>query len=194
MSETPDFDVNARDRDNAIPTFERKAVRGPDKDGQPTFVEQEFVLILVPGDRKTEWYGRVTDEHRVERFPKQYAAWKAGQEAPTEGTPLSDVAWIGRAQAEELAYQHVKTVEQLANLSDAQLKGAIAMAGYQLRDRAKRHIEELKGAAPAEKQAAENAELKSTISQMQGQMAEMMERLAKAEAPKAPAASDLPAA
>jgi hypothetical protein len=188
-ADVPAFDGRAKDHDTAFPEFEMKPVRGADKDGVPSFTEQEFVTIRVPGDRRTEWHGRVTDAHRT-RFRRQYDAWKQGREAPTEGTPLSEVAWINRAQVEELAYQHVKTVEALAGLSDAQLKGALAMGGYPLRDRAKRHLEEIAGAAPAQKLAAENAELKGTIDTMQGQLAEALRRLDEMAAQKANAGAE----
>lgn len=176
MSDAPDFDLKARDKDNAIPEFEMKAVRVADVEGKPKFEEFEFITIRVPGDRKTEWHGRVTDAHRA-RFPREYQAWKANQEAPTEGTPLREVPWISRAQVEELAFAHVKTVEQLANLSDAQLKGAVPMNGYALRDKAKLHLEQIDGAAPAEKLRAENDELKANMAVLQRQMAELTARL-----------------
>jgi hypothetical protein len=178
MSDAPEFDTKARDRDTAIPKFEKKPVRLPDRDGKPHFEEFEFVTIFVPGDRKTEHYQRVNDEIR-QRFPNQYEAWKRGLEAPTEGTPLSECAWIGRAQVEELAFGHVKTVEQLAALSDAQLKNLVPMSGYALRDKAQRHLEQINGAAPNEKLAAENTELKSNMAAMQAQMDAMMKQMAE---------------
>jgi hypothetical protein len=193
MSEAaPDFDINARDKDNAIPEFKMETLRLPDVEGKPHFGEFEFVTIRVPGDRKSEWYGRVTDEHR-RRFPRAYNAWKQGLEAPTEGTPLKECAWIGRAQVEELAFAHVKTVEQLAALSDAQLKGAVPMNGYVLREKAQRHLEQIAGAAPNEKLAAENAELKANMAVMQANMDELLKRLSAVEAQK-PAQPEPPAA
>ena len=191
MSDAPDFDVNARDRDNAIPRFEMKPIRIADKDGKPQFEDREFVEILVPGDRKTGWYGLVNEEVRT-RFPKQYAAWKAGLEAPTEGTPLSECAWLGRAQVEELAFAQVKTVEQLAALTDAQLKATVAMNGYALREKAQRHLEQLAGSAPNEKLAAENATLRANMETMQRQMDDLMERVKATEAQRAQEGAEPP--
>lgn len=194
MSETPDFDTKARERDTAIPMFKMEVQQGAPVDGKPTFNEVEMVEILVPADRNSAWYGRVTDEHRHVRFPKQYAAWKAGQEAPTTGTPLSQVAWLTRSQVEELAFNHVKTVEQLAELSDQGLQNAVRMGGHALREKAQRHLQTIAGAAPNEKLAAENAELKANMDVMKGQMDDLMKRLDEMNAQKTAAPEVPPAA
>lgn len=181
MSEAPpDFDTHARDRDTAIPRFYVEPRRMADVEGQPRYEETEYVEILVPGDRKTSWVGLVNAEIK-NRFPRAYEAFKQGREAPVDGTPLSDCAWIERSRVEELAFARVKTVEALAGLSDDQLKTSVQMGGYQLREKAIRHLEQIKSAGPNEKLAAENVELKANMAQMQAQMDDLLERM-KAQA------------
>lgn len=184
---TPEFSVpNPNQGDTAIPRFYTEPVQNGPKSlaaGHPVFDEMEFVEIHVPGDRKTIWAGRVTDVHR-QRFPRQYAAFKQGLEAPTEGFPLDQWPGVTRAQVEELRFAHVKTVEQLAALPDDALTRTIAMGGFALRDKAIRYLEAAKGHAPAEKLAAEVQARDDKIAQMEAQMAAMQAEIARLAAPK----------
>lgn len=97
------------------------------------------------------WYkkgsnGQAT-ECRVERMPKwhpviwqhyqaSYKAWKAGQAEPLDGTPLSEMPWITRAEVETLRAVHIRTVEDLAATTDADF-GRIGMGARALRDKAR---------------------------------------------------------
>jgi len=177
---TPDFSVpTPNGHDSAIPEFRMQPVKNGFKSeakGTPVYEDKEFVLIRVPGDRKTEWDGEVTDEHRA-RWPRHYAAWKANQEAPTEGTPLSEWAAIGRSQVEELRFANVKTVEQLAGLPDDLLTRSVSMGGFELRQRAIRHLQAVQGNAPMEALAAENAAQREKIDAMEKNQADLSARL-----------------
>lgn len=87
--------------------------------GRPIYDDTEYVTIIAPGD-KDNIIDRPASEMDKRRFARQYDAFKRGQTDPVvTGTPLKMVPWISRGQAEELAYFHVYTVEQLAELSDA---------------------------------------------------------------------------
>lgn len=169
MSETPDFYTAGRDeRDSAVPRFFMEAVQNKAKsaaEGRAVFDEREMVEVIIPGDRKTVSVRYVSDEHR-NRWPRQYQAFKAGQEAPVSGTPIREWPFINRAQAEELAYAHVLTVEQLAGLTDDLLLKAVPRGGYELRSAAQRFLDAAKSAAPSEQLAAELAERDATIAAM----------------------------
>lgn len=182
--DAPAFDANAQRGDNARPEFYKEAVHNPYQSGivgHPVYDDVEFVKILVPGDRKTEWVGRVTDEHR-RRFPQAYAAWKAGQEAPSEGFPLTEWSGITKGQVEELRFSRVLTVEQLATLPDDALTRSIAMGGYQLREKAQRFLKQMEGSAETEALAAENARLRENMSLMEQQQKDLLARVAEIEA------------
>jgi hypothetical protein len=186
MDLTPEFQTGADARDNAVAEFFLEPIKNnfeSERQGKPVFQEVEMVRILVPGDRKTEWVGRVKDEHR-HRFARIYAAFKAQQEAPTEGTPLTEWAGVTRSQVLELAASHVKTVEQVAALSDDQLNKVSPMGGFALRDKAKRFLDQAAGAAPAEALAAENAQLRENMEIMQRNMDEMSKSIASLQAQK----------
>lgn len=139
----------------AIPQFYTEAVHQPfrsEQEGRPIFEEREFVKILIPGDRRAMVVEPVNDDHKA-RWPSEYAAFKAGQEAPIEGTPLTEwaVSSMNKARAEELAYFNIKTVEQLAQVNDNQLQN-LGMGARELRERAKTWLEIAQnGSAPIEK-------------------------------------------
>lgn len=89
--------------------------------GRPIFEDVEFIEKQVPGDKTLTVQRPVTDRDKRE-FARQYRAWKADATAEqTSGTPLKAWPQVSRAQVEELAFFKVRTVEDLANLSDALL-------------------------------------------------------------------------
>lgn len=166
---TPDFVTGAEQKDTAFPEFRMEPVKNEfetNRQGKPVYTDVEYVTIRVPGDRKTEWDGKVTDVHR-QRWPRHYAAFKAQQEMPSEGMPLKEWAALTRSQVLELAAANVKTVEQLADLPDELLNKAVSMGGFALRDKAKRFLEQAAGAATAERLAAEKQQLEDNMTVMQ---------------------------
>jgi hypothetical protein len=76
----------------------------------------------------------VRDEHK-RRWPREYAAFKAGIEAPLEGTPITEWPAINKAQVQTLQYLNVRTVESLAELTDEQVM-KIGAGGMTLRGKA----------------------------------------------------------
>lgn len=176
MDGTPDFSTSGNDRDTAIPRFFLQPVQNQflsDKEGRPIFEDKEYIEIRVPGDRKTEWIGSVKEEHR-QRFPRHYAAFKLQQEVPLDGTPISEWAAVTRSQTEELAFAHIKTIEQLAALSDDGLAKSVSMGGFTLREKAQRYLEQAKGNAPMEALAAEAAAQRETIAVLEQQIADLV--------------------
>lgn len=83
--------------------------------GVPKFKEVEIITVQYPGGEITPVL--VNDSHRKE-YAEQYAAFKAKEEQPLDGSPLSHWALIPRPVVEELKYFQIKTVEQLAELDD----------------------------------------------------------------------------
>jgi hypothetical protein len=168
-----DFNPDAgRDRDAVIPRFYTRAVQNNFKTGQegrPIFDNIEYVEMIIPGDRMAQVDCAVKQEHR-ERWPRQYEAFQKGQELAQEGTPLEEWSAVTRSQVEEMKHFHVRTVETLAALSDAQLAKAVPMGGFALREKAQRFLAQAAGSAPAEKLAAEVDTLRGTLAVMQEQM------------------------
>lgn len=187
FTDTPDFDPSARQKDGAMPRFYIEAKKNnfrSEAEGRPCFDDVEMVEILIPGDRRSAATRIVNDELR-KRFPREYAAFKNGLDAPEQGTPIAQMPGITRSQAEELAHSHVKTIEALAGLPDDLLNKAVGMGGFALREKAKRWVEATNGSAPMEKLAAENEQLKGSMDAMKAQMAEMQKAMAALKRPEA---------
>lgn len=87
--------------------------------GRPIFEEVPYVSIKQPGQKDSEVIAPASDRHK-KRFPRHWQAFQAreSQEA-VSGTPLEHWSGITRSMVEELRFLNVHTVEQLANLSDA---------------------------------------------------------------------------
>ena len=162
MSETEFRDPSAP-KSPAIPQFFTEAVKLEWKsrqEGRPIFEDREFVRIIIPGDRRSMAVEPVGEAHK-QRWPREYEAFRAGREAPLEGTPLSEwpVSMMSPARVQELAYFNLRTVEQLAAVNDAQLQG-LGMGARELRERARTWLEvAAKGAAPIERLISRNEEL-----------------------------------
>ena len=162
MSET-DFRDPSAPKSPAIPQFFTEAVKLEWKsrqEGRPIFEDRDFVRIIIPGDRRSMAVEPVGDAHK-ERWPREYEAFRAGREAPLEGTPLSEwpVSLMGPARVQELAYFNLRTVEQLAAVNDAQLQN-LGMGSRELRERARTWLEVAeKGAGPIERLISRNEEL-----------------------------------
>lgn len=88
------------------------------REGRPIFKDREYITIIVPGDKDSVVIRPVWSKD-LQRFPRQYQAFKANLDQSTsDGTPLAQWPPISKSQVLELNYFNVKTVEQLANLAD----------------------------------------------------------------------------
>ena len=93
----------------------------------------EYISIRVPGTRDVGYAGPARQDH-VKRFPAHYRAFKERSEAPNAGYPLKDWSLITPERAEELSFVNVKTVEQLADISDGHAGNIMGM--YELKKQA----------------------------------------------------------
>lgn len=97
------------------------------KEGRPIFREVEHIKIMQPGNKESIVIRPVTEMDKA-RFRQQYENWKAGNKEVLEGTPLEHWPRVTRAQVEELKFFNVRTVEQLANMSDANAQKFMGIA------------------------------------------------------------------
>ena len=109
------------------------------EEGRPVFRDEEMIDIRVPGSRNN--VVRVAREADKQRFPRHYAAFKlrVSNEEALEGMPLAEWPGCTRAQADELSFLGVKTVEQLAQVPDS--KAGQFMGFYGLKQKAKDWLE-----------------------------------------------------
>lgn len=141
------------------------------EEGRPIFEMREYIYIGVPGDTTSTVF-RPVQERDQKRFPRQWLAFQTGKEQ-TQGTPLTEIAWLTRAQCDELAYFKIQTLEQLASVSDGNAQRYMGLKA--LREKAERHLETIKSEAPLHKMEAELDKRDEMIRTLQAQMQEMQE-------------------
>lgn len=120
-----------------------------------------------------------------EKIEPAYRLWKQGHEIPEVGTSLGVWPAITSSQRMELALHGLKTVEDVAEMSEAVLQKLTLPAPRKLRDQAVAFLENARRAdADASlmtaNRRAENAEKEAQ--ETKEAMAELMERLAALEA------------
>ena len=112
----------------------------------------------------------------------KYEAWKNGEELPEDGTPLSSWAGVDAGQVAEFKKMSVKTVEDLATLTDgAMTKVALPRVRY-LREQAKKYLEGQDTSEMAQEIAETKEQLAASMELMEQMKAEM--DAMKAERPK----------
>jgi nucleotidyltransferase/DNA polymerase involved in DNA repair len=133
------------------------------EEGRPIFDELEYVEIGLPGGR--EVVSRPAKEDDKLRFPQHYAFFKAGESDRIAGLPIQEWPLLSRAQVEELKGVGIRSVEQLAAVSDAQIQ---QLGGFvqELKYKAVAYLTSAKDSSVVTKLAAENEELKEEIRQL----------------------------
>lgn len=134
--------------------------------GHDVFDDVEVIFIRILGS-KDEVVNLVTDEHR-QAYADQYRAWKAGQAAPVSGMPLEEWTAASQSFVDDMRAYGVRTVEQLATLSDG-IVGS--RPGWMtMRSKAAAYLEQAQadGALAAEK--ARTKALEDQLAAMQAQI------------------------
>ena len=163
----------------ALVEFYRGAVQNNFKTaeaGRPIFDERDFVRVQTPGDTKTVIETIASDQYK-NLYPKAWDAYSRGLEAVTDGTPITEWPSVTVSQARELQYINIRTVETLAEVSDANIQ-QMGPGYMQLRQRAREYIDAAKGSAAATATARENEKLREEMSMMKEQIEALRAQLA----------------
>ena len=127
--------------------FFMKAVKNEAKSleaGRAIFEEREFLNIKIPGDKNNDVVKDLSIEpHYIQRFPVQYARFKQNQEQVV-GTPLNLAPFLTESQVEEYRALNIRTVEQLAGLSD--VNAQTIMGSIKHKQEAQAWLDSVKGA------------------------------------------------
>jgi len=79
--------------------------------------DETFILIRIPGDQHMNIDTFATEAY-IKRFPNEYKAFIAKKEDDLIGTPVESLRGITPSVVSELRTLQVRTVEDLADLSD----------------------------------------------------------------------------
>lgn len=200
--------VNLFDKRPPFVRFEEREMglnpTATEKEGRPIPRVLIMACITAHGSKDCheaiaeEWLGQLKmrgqggDDYSqdcYEKFSRQFAAWKEGNELPREGTPIKTWAMCTREAATRLIATGITTVEDLAAFPDSGL-GAIGMDGRYLRDMARGWITEAKDkGANAKALADANVRiegLEATIARQSERIDRLVARLEEdpAEAPR----------
>ncbi len=168
----------AEQQDTTFPRFYRdKAQNGfkSNEAGHPVFDDVEMVEIIIPGQNQSVAKERVKQTHK-DRWPTQYAAWKAGLEIAQDGSPLEFWPPLTPAQVANLKVLHIHTVEQLAGVDDAAF-GRIGIGARELRDKAKAWLANAKDGEIVSQLTAANAAKDAQIQALEANYADLAERV-----------------
>ena len=153
--------------------------------GRPIHDDAEYVKIKFPGDNKRV-HGAPASECAInhpetglpwsykERFPRQYEAFKNEQEYIGEGTPLSEVTFLTKAQVKDYCSLNVHTVETLASLDGTALT-SLGMGGREQKNKAIAYLERAEGVATDNKLAEINEALMARIEALEKGLADASE-------------------
>ena len=144
------------------------------KEGRPIFDDVEFLKKMIPGDATCNFI-RVVEESDRKLFPREYAAFKAGQEAPIDGTPLTAIPFISKGQCMELAAQGIRSAEQLRDLSDS--LGQKLMGFHGLQRKVIAYLDKAAKDAPAQQVQAELQKRDQEITELRQALAEQARQI-----------------
>lgn len=171
------WDVNRNRGDELLHVrFYSKSEPDPvasEREGRAIHREVEYVTIMVPGD-KTNIIDRPIRviEDEPARFPRQYAAFKAGAKQQATGTPLGLMPGLTPSLIDDYKALGILTVEQLAEVNDGAAMKVIGMMENKQRAQAL-----LKRLAGEKDEAAERR-----VAELEAKLAELSARLESADA------------
>lgn len=151
--------------------FELVSKQVGEENGIPVFKDIEYIEKRIPGDRTNIVFKPLRDADKKE-FAAQYQHWLATREDPKSGYPLKDWPPLVRSQVEQLAFHGVKTVEELANLSDSVCQ-SIGSGTLAVRQKAKDWLDRAKGAGPESALRAELDAKDNEIATLKRQFSEL---------------------
>ena len=158
--------------------FYRQWVRNNFKskeEGREVGDHQDFILIICPGQPKTEVRRKATDADKM-AYSHEWTAYEQGKEHQMSGTPIEMLPGLANGMADALKALYIYTIEQMAGLPDIALQ-KVGMGGADIRKRAKAYIE---------KGTAEVMELKAQLEAANATIAELHGKIAQLEAARKP--------
>lgn len=176
----PDF-AGAMNPDSVLHvTFYQRAIKNDFlslKENRPIYEDVDFVRIEKPGDTLSIIDTPSRKDH-ADRFPLQWARYQNNKSADqTIGTPVEEWPRLEASQREMLKAMNFRTVDSIANASDAQIQqvGMLAgMAPMAFREQAKIFLRRASDTADAALRAAESEKLREQNEELHKQMQAMM--------------------
>ena len=134
--------------------------------GRPIYLDTPYISIMQPGNKDSIVMRPATamDKSRFAEHWRKFEARTSDTDEAVEGTLLEEWAGVSRAQCEELRYLNVRTVEQLANMSDSNSQNIMGINA--LKQKAVTFLESAKSNATSDALAAANARIDELMAMM----------------------------
>jgi hypothetical protein len=149
------------------------------EENRPIFEEMPFIRITVAGNKNSIIERPIRIGHLVNhdnnRFRPEYAAFLKGENAALEGTPLSEWGAISKSQSKELMHFNVRTVEQLASMTDGNAQNFPSILA--LREQAKSFLKTALEGSQTSKLQAELSKRDDEVAAMKVQLDEISKEL-----------------
>lgn len=150
-------------------TAPRQSITKSKEMGRPIFEETTYIQIMTPGN-KDHIVIRPATERDKQRFAEHYRKFTAREDQEAvEGTILEEWAAVSRSQVNELKHLNIRTVEQLANVSDSNGQGIMGV--QVLKEKAIKWLSQAEKNATAEKMAALEEKYQSLLERVEGEEA-----------------------
>ena len=146
-------------------------------EGRPIYDEIPFADIRIPGDRTSHIFRPANDLDK-RKWPRHWQSFETNQQDPETGTPLREWPMITAGLVMELSHFNVRTVEQLAELSDTAIQNFMGLREWI--NRAKMYIANNDAAAAAQ-MASENQARDAQMAIQAEQIKELTAKLAEME-------------
>lgn len=173
------FSANAKEARNYV-KFYRQWVRNNFKSkeqGIEVGEHQDFIIIICPGQPKSEVRRKATDADKSQ-YRQEWAAYCDGKEHQMSGTPIEMLPGLASGMADALKALYIYTIEQMAQLPDLALQ-KVGMGGNDIRQRCHAYL------------SKNNVQVASLQAQLDAALAAIA-KLQQAQAQEKPAARQKP--
>lgn len=155
-----------------------------EKAGRPVHVDLPHLHIMVPGD-KDNIVRRIASRADQQKYPKAWEAYLKQEDVAVSGTPLTEWPPIAKSQVKDAAHFGIKTVEQLAGLSDSHVT-RMGIGWQDLRTKAKAYLTAADDGSETVRLASENERLTNRVKELEAQVQELSQRRGPGRPPKEP--------
>lgn len=160
--------------------------------GRQVFIDKDHVEIVVAGQDKQKFVGPVNEQIKA-RFPEEWEMYQKGQQTVRVGTPVEQWPQLTPSQVLMLKQLNVFTVEDVASLSDENVRN-VGPGGYKLREDAAKFLKLAQSAADVGKMEELQKQMTALLEAnkaLEAKVAELQkpaeEKPAKAEKKREPA-------
>jgi hypothetical protein len=142
-------------------THPRKNLTKSEEENRPIFEDTTYIEIMQPGN-KDSIIQRPATARDKQRFAQHFQRFEARvSDDQVEGTLLSEWPQVTRAQVEELRFLNIRTVEQLAVVSDSNAQNIMGI--QMLKSKAQKYLEHADKEATAERFAELEAKYEALL-------------------------------